>query len=183
MDAFYNALIGAAAVAEKPASNGGSNSGNAAGGGSASTTGAGSSGATGASTGVTAVNAQAPAKTMGLTDILAVDGLAGQLGMDEQGSEKPTQWKHLLMLKALESGGTVTKTSNILGSRIRYNGGAVGTFALFSFDGRLECSGNVFDFGGSVRAKDMTRELQRYRPNLASQVIFQTGSCPASNSR
>jgi hypothetical protein len=187
MDAFYNALIGAAAVVQKPASNIGGSSANAAGDSSASTTGGSNHGPTsgsgaGTSGGATVVSAQAPAKTMGLTDILAVDGLAGQLGMDEQGSEKPTQWKHLLMLKALESGGTVTKTSNIFGSRIRYNGGAVGTFALFNFDGRLECSGNVFDFGGSVRAKDMPRALQRYRPNLASQVIFQTGACPASTS-
>jgi hypothetical protein len=162
MDAFYTALIGAASVVQKPASNGG-----------------GSVSAAGASTGGTA---QAAAKGMGLADMLAVDGLAGQLGMDEQGSEKPTQWKHLLMLKALESGGTVTKTSNIFGSRVRYNGGAVGTFALFNFDGRLECSGNVFDFGGSVRAKDLQHGLRRYQPNLASQVIFQSGSCTTSGS-
>jgi len=181
MDTFYNALIGAAAAAQKPPASAVSS-------GSAGATpvapgSSGSAGTTGGGSVATAVGGQAPAKAMGLTEILSVDGLAGDLGLDEQGSQKPTQWKHLLLLKALESGGTITRTSNILGSRVRYNGGAVGTFALFSFDGRLECSGNVFDFGGSVPAKHMAHEMQRYTPDLSSQVIFQTGACPAPTSR
>ena len=95
---------------------------------------------------------QSASPTTGLAAILVADGLAQELGVDPSTGKmtKAGDWQHILLLKALESGGSITKTSNILGSRVRYSGGAVGTFALLTRDGILECSGNVFDFGGSV---------------------------------
>jgi hypothetical protein len=161
MSSFLNALTGGPGAAQKTSS---SNSG-------------------GTNTSGT-INSQATSATrsVGLTDILAVDGLATKLGIGPDGKQTLGQWQHILMLKALESGGTVTKTTNIFGSRIRYNGGAVGTFAMFNADGTLECSGNVFDFGGSVPAKHFERDIQHYAPIIASQLLFQRGTCSAAGS-
>jgi hypothetical protein len=114
-----------------------------------------------------------------LMAILSADGLAQKLGVNPVTGQLPDHgdWQHILFLKALESGGSVTKESNIFGSKVRYSGGAVGTYALFTIDGELECSGNVFDFGGSVAAKIFEKELRDYTPDPASQLIFQRGGC------
>ena len=81
------------------------------------------------------------------------------------------------MLKALESGGAITKKSNIFGSKMRYSGGSVATYALFSMDGELECSGNVYEYGGSVSAEAFQEGLRNYVPDPSKQYIFQRGSC------
>jgi hypothetical protein len=86
----------------------------------------------------------------------------------------------VLLLKALESGGSVQRFTNVLGSRIRYSGGSVGTYALFSLDGALECSGNVYDYGGSFKSKDLQRRLHDYKEDPGQQVLFQRGSCRAT---
>jgi hypothetical protein len=125
------------------------------------------------------VAAPAASPTTGIAAILVADGLAQQLGVDPATGkmDKAGDWQHILLLKALESGCSITKTTNILGSRVRYSGGAVGTFALLTRDGVLECSGNVFDFGGSVSAKHFERDLRHYTPDISSQLVFQRGTC------
>ena len=122
----------------------------------------------------------APPASSHLNAILLADGLAMRLGV------KPATGKlsyddaasmHILLLKALESGGSVTKNSNILFTRIRYSGGSVGTYALFKLDGSLECSGNVYEYGGSLRATHFQDELKNYNPNPAKQMVFLRHSC------
>ncbi len=112
---------------------------------------------------------------------LAGDGLAHALGIHlEAGGALTTPAKvHLLLLKALESGGDVSRFSNIFGTRISYSGGSVGTYALFALDGQVECEGNVYDYAGPVPFKDFEKRLRAYQPNPSSQVIFHRGSCPA----
>jgi len=116
-----------------------------------------------------------------LMSVLAADGLAQKLGVDPSTGLLPDNgaWQHILLLKALESGGAVTKIANILGTRIRYSGGAVGTYALFTFDGELECSGNVYDYGGSVPAESFQTRMRHFNPDPAKQAIFQSGGCNA----
>jgi hypothetical protein len=111
-----------------------------------------------------------------LSVILRADGLARQLGFRfnvDTGilSQQPTG-RYILMVKALESGGSVTGKSNILGTKLRYSGGAVGTYALFRGDGDLACSGNVYDYVGSLAAKNFERDLRNVHLNPAQQTIF-----------
>jgi hypothetical protein len=88
--------------------------------------------------------------------------------------------QHVLLVKALESGGAVSKKSNILGTKVRYSGGSVGTYALFSLDGDLECSGNVYEYGGYIKAEDFQKQLRTYNPDPAKQLVFQqSGGCRA----
>jgi hypothetical protein len=117
-----------------------------------------------------------------LMTMLAGDDLARTLRVDPKTGQVPatTPWRHVLLLKALESGGTVESKSNIFGARVRYSGGSVGTYAMFSLDGRLECSGNVYEFGGSIPAESFQRDLRNYRPDPQSQFIFSRGGCHAS---
>jgi hypothetical protein len=108
------------------------------------------------------------------------DGLAAKLGVDpEKGTLSPDDEAslHILLVKALESGGSVTRTSKILATRIRYSGGSVGTYALFSMDGDLECSGNVYEYGGSLQANDFQKDLSMYHPDPAKQMVFLRHSC------
>jgi hypothetical protein len=84
------------------------------------------------------------------------------------------------LLKALESGGSVTRYSNVLGTKVRFSGGFVGTYALFTTAGDLECSGNVYDFGGSIKAKNFQRDADKFKPDPSKQMIFQRGSCLSS---
>lgn len=124
--------------------------------------------------------AETAISTPSLGNILAGDDLARKLGVDPATGLLPRKnsgWTHVLLLQALESGGTVANKSNVLGSKSRYSGGAVDTFALFTLDGDLECSGNVYDYGGSILAEDFQAELRRYKSDPASQFIFQRGSC------
>jgi hypothetical protein len=45
----------------------------------------------------------------------------------------------------------------------------------------LECSGNVFDFGGSIPAKHLEQDLRSYSPDLSTQLVFSRGSCMAQS--
>ena len=73
-----------------------------------------------------------------LVSVLKADGLARAIGVGLDGTVAPTSpWQHILWLKALESGGSVAKSGNIMGSKTRYSGGAVSTYSLFNFDGNL----------------------------------------------
>jgi hypothetical protein len=128
----------------------------------------------------TASNAAAaqPATSSHLEAILSADGLAQRLGVDPATGKIPDNApQHLLLIKALESGGSVNRTSNIFGTKMSYSGGSVGTYALFDLNGQLECSGNVFDYAGSISGKHFQKQLHAYMPDPAAQVIFQRGSC------
>jgi len=116
-----------------------------------------------------------------LKTVLAADGLARKLGVDPATGLLPDNgfWQHILLLKALESGGTTEKSGNILGSRIRHSGGSVGTYGLFTIDGELECAGNVYAYGGSIPAKNFQDRLRNYNPDPATQFIFHRGYCSA----
>jgi hypothetical protein len=120
-----------------------------------------------------------------LLSVLSADSLAQKLGVNPNTGLLPDNGstQHILLLKALESGGAIEKQSNILGTKIRYSGGSVGTYALFTMDGDLECSGNVYEYGGSFPAKDFQKGLRDYVPDPGKQFIFQRGSCQDSSSR
>jgi hypothetical protein len=125
------------------------------------------------------VPAPAPSSSH-LSAVLMADGLAAKLGVDpDTGALSPDDAAslHILMVKALESGGSVSRFSNALGTRISFSGGSVGTYALFSLDGGLECSGNVYEYGGSLKSKDFQRELRGYTPEPGKQVVFLRHSC------
>ena len=128
---------------------------------------------------VSAPAAAAPPSGSHLLAVLSADGLAQQLGVNPITGALPGNGAsvHILLLKALESGGTVAKTTNVLGGKIRYSGGAVGTYALFHVDGSLECSGNVYDYAGSIPAKDFEKLVGGYPVDASRQMIFQRGSC------
>ncbi len=115
-----------------------------------------------------------------LTAVLMADGLAAKLGVDpDTGTLSPEDSAslHILLVKALESGGSVTRFSNVLGSKVSYSGGSVGTYALFSVDGDLQCSGNVYEYGGSIKGKDFEEQLREYNPDPARQMVFLRHSC------
>jgi hypothetical protein len=120
-----------------------------------------------------------------LMALLSADGLAQKLGVDPATGLLPDNaaWQHVLLLKALESGGAIQKNSSILGTKLRYSGGSIGTYALFALDGELECSGNVYDYGGSIPAEKFKEELRHYKPDPATQFIFQRGGCHATVKR
>jgi hypothetical protein len=116
-----------------------------------------------------------------LQAVLFADGLAQALGVDATGKMPDNgASQHILLLQALESGGSVARKTNILGTKIQYSGGFVGTYALFTLAGDLECSGNVFEFGGSIKGKHFEKELNKYTLDPGKQLIFQRGGCLAS---
>jgi hypothetical protein len=119
-----------------------------------------------------------------LLSILAADDLAQKLSFSSAANppDAGNEGKHVLVLKALESGGTVTRKSNILGTKVRYSGGSVGTYSLFNLGGELECSGNVYAYGGPISDKKFQRDLGRFVPDTSNQFIFQMGGCSAAAS-
>jgi hypothetical protein len=115
-----------------------------------------------------------------LTAVLLADGLAARLGVDpETGILSPEDEAslHILLITALESGGSVDKSSSLLSSTVNYSGGSVGTYSLFSIDGDLECSGNVYEHAGPIKGKDFQEQLRRYTPDPAKQMVFLRHSC------
>jgi hypothetical protein len=126
-----------------------------------------------------AVPAAAPVSSH-LSAVLLADGLAAKIGVDpDTGALSPDDGAslHILLVKALESGGSVARYSNVFGTKISYTGGSVGTYALFGMDGNLECSGNVFDYGGSLQGKDLQKELHNFSPDPGKQMLFVRSSC------
>jgi hypothetical protein len=121
-----------------------------------------------------------PAGPSHLEAVLSADGLAERLGADPATGKIPDNApQHLLLVKALESGGSVNRSSNIFGTKMSYSGGSVGTYALFDLNGQLECSGNVYDYAGSITSENFLKHLHAYVPDPAAQVIFQRGACRA----
>lgn len=109
-----------------------------------------------------------------LSSVLLADGLARQIGIDPATGDmdESAASQHVLLVKALESGGSVIKNTNVLGTKIRYSGGSVGTYALFTGEGALECSGNVYDYAGALNSKGFIQNLRNLKPDPAKQVIF-----------
>ena len=126
-------------------------------------------------------NELATAPSSHMVSLLAGDGLAQALGIGPDGKGPDSSGlPHILLVKALESGGSVSRTSNILGTKIRYSGGSVGTYALFNVNGDLECSGNVFEYAGSIPSKNFDKALRSYSPAPSNQVLFLRGGCGAT---
>lgn len=126
-----------------------------------------------------AVTAAGPSPSH-LSTVFLADGLAAKLGVDPgdgllSGDNEASL--HILLVKPLESGGSVTTVGRFFSTTIRYSGGSVVTYALFKMDGDLECSGNVYDYAGALRAQDFERELRMYHPEPAKQMIFLRSSC------
>lgn len=124
-----------------------------------------------------------PAKSVTPPPIVAVlagDGLALKIGVKpETGLNPDATSHHVLLLKALESGGTAARKENILASKSLYSGGSIATYALFTLDGDLECSGDVFEYGGQIAGEKFQLELRQYIPDPAQQFLFQRGTCRA----
>jgi len=110
--------------------------------------------------------------------VLAADGLAREIGVKSDGKVTAGSiWQHVLWLKALESGGSLMTHSNIFGSKVFFSGGAVATYALFSLNGRLSCSGNVYDYGGYIRAKDFSSTFRNPDIDPRKHLVFLRGGC------
>jgi hypothetical protein len=143
----------------------------------ASQQGGGSSGGGG---GTGAAMQSAEATPSHLDSALSADGLAQQLGADPVTGKIPDSApQHVLLVKALESGGSVNHSSNIFGSKLSYSGGSVGTYALFGLNGQVECSGNVYNYATTSPKGDFNKQLLNYAPNPAGEVIFSHGGCGA----
>jgi hypothetical protein len=174
IDEFINALSGSTTPGKSTAPT----SASAA---SSDTSSTGSSGGSskGASGGSSTSAAQPAGPTRShLEAVLTADGLAQRLGADPATGKIPDSApQHLLLVKALESGGSVSRNSSIFGTKMSYSGGSVGTYALFNLSGDLECSGNVYDYAGYLQAKKFQRQLRGFVPDPAHQVIFQRGAC------
>ena len=96
-----------------------------------------------------------------LNAVMRADGLAQELGFDPSnasaGDNAP--WD-VLWLKALESGGDVVASDNLIkGSKVVYTGGSVGTYALFHLNGELECSGVFFNLAPPTLLGDIPKLL------------------------
>ena len=92
-------------------------------------------------------------------------------------------WR-LLALKALESGGSLVNEANIFGTRVHFSGGAVATYSLFSLDrGRVLCSGDFFDYGGYIRAKDFAKKFTNDIDPTRHLIYKRPGACPGAGDR
>jgi hypothetical protein len=75
---------------------------------------------------------------------------------------------HILIVHALESGGTqLTKSNLFLGSRVYFSGGSVATFSLFNVTGAVECAGYAYDYSGYTREKNVETRLREPQSNGA----------------
>lgn len=138
---FLTATMANATAETKPGGGGGSGSGSG-------------SGSAGGGSG------PAPMAEPHLAAVLAADAVARKLSIsDDPAAAANKTWQHLLWVKALESGGSVTKTSNLFGTKVQFGGGAVDTFAVFRLDGDLVCSGNVYSFQSPVKLQDLDRKF------------------------
>ena len=130
----------------------------------------------------------APSDSSPLGAILAADGLVFRLAGECEKDKSETGlckdylaqikgWR-VLSLKALESGGSILTGGNLFtGTRVHYSGGAVATYALFELNGDLDCSGNVYDYGGYISPKKFRKEFRKPNINPDQQLIFFRGRC------
>jgi hypothetical protein len=121
-----------------------------------------------------------------LISILYADGVARVLGatpkntLGTSASWQPEDSWRVLSVKAMEAGSDVSSKTRMfyLGNKIYFSGGAVATYSLFKFDGRLQCAGNAFDYGGFVESSDFsknysTQGTMTYNLHPEKQVLFQ----------
>jgi hypothetical protein len=105
---------------------------------------------------------QAPPSVSHFTAALGADELAREMGFTGNGSSGANAtWQHLMWLQALESGGSVNKTSSLFGTKVLFGGGAVDTYSVFRLDGQLVCSGNVYNFQPPVKMDDLQKTFQK----------------------
>lgn len=110
---------------------------------------------------------------------LSADEVAMRIGFGENGVNSPDQtWQHILWLKALESGGSVTKQSNLFGTKVRFGGGAVDTYSLFRLDGQLVCSGNAYSFQMPVLLSDLESSFRKPLDKPAHSPLLES-TCSA----
>jgi len=119
-----------------------------------------------------------PGASSPLISILRGDGLARALrgpGASASPAIRNPLFQHVLWIKALESGGSVSKSGNALfGTKLHFSGGSVVTYALFNLNGELECSGTLYDFSGPLRPNGVKDVLRSgYIPGLANTL----GAC------
>ncbi len=96
-----------------------------------------------------------------LNAVMRADGLAQEMGFAPSNSSAGdnSPWD-VLWMKALESGGDVVASDNLIkGSKTTYTGGAVGTYALFHLNGELECSGVFFNLAPPMQYGDIPKLL------------------------
>lgn len=115
-----------------------------------------------------------------LNTVMRADGLAQELGYDASnanaGDNSP--WD-VLWLKALESGGDVVASDNMLkGSKTNYTGGAVGTYALFHLNGELACSGVFYNLAGPVLLTDIPKFVDGSQTAPAGKLVGGCNSNP-----
>ena len=95
-----------------------------------------------------------------LNAVMRADGLAQELGFSPGSNAGDNVPWDVLWMKALESGGDVVASDNLIkGSKVTYTGGAVGTYALFHLNGELECSGVFYDLAPPTALGDIPKLL------------------------
>ncbi len=110
--------------------------------------------------------------------VLAADELAKRIGFSASGAPDPNSpWHDLLWVKALESGGSVTKQSNIFGSKTFFGGGAVDTYSVFDLTGDLVCAGNVYSFQQPVNVKDVQKAVNVPSPDPPAKWMSEHSTC------
>jgi len=112
--------------------------------------------------------------------LLSADLLAKELKIDLGSTgllTKNDRWHHILRLKAVESGGSVGKTESFLRKKLSYSGGAVVTYALFNIEGELECSGDVYAYGGPLLVKDLHQRPRAPELDPRNSPVVLEGRC------
>jgi D-alanyl-D-alanine dipeptidase len=112
-----------------------------------------------------------------LNAVMRADGLAQELGFTPDSNAGDNSPWDVLWLKALESGGDVVASDNLIkGSKVTYTGGSVGTYALFHLNGELECSGVFFNLAPPTLLADIPKVLDGSMPIPAGRLV---GGCTA----
>jgi hypothetical protein len=112
-----------------------------------------------------------------LDAVMRADGLAQELGFAADSNAAENSPWDVLWLKALESGGDVVASDNLIkGSKVTYTGGSVGTFALFHLNGELECSGVFFNLAPPTLLTDIPKVLDGSMAVPAGRLV---GGCAA----
>jgi hypothetical protein len=112
-----------------------------------------------------------------LNAVMRADGLAQELGFTGDSNAGDNSPWDVLWLKALESGGDVVASDNLIkGSKVTYTGGAVGTYALFHLNGEMECSGVFFNLAPPTALGDIPKLLDGSMAVPAGRLV---GGCSA----
>ena len=110
-----------------------------------------------------------------LDAVMRADGLAQELGFAADSNAGDNSPWDVLWLKALESGGDVVASDNLIkGSKVTYTGGSVGTYALFHLNGELECSGVFFNLAPPTLLTDIPKVLDGSMQVPAGKLV---GGC------